>query len=186
MIDPRITPNFNPISPSSVSRSGPSQDGGVKDGYSVSTSSAEVSITDITAMRQQIASAPLSLASRFESTLGINADQAQQLVTLADQPYRVPYQAGKVESGEVFYVTMQDLDKDPAGFQGYKKMFKVFYGEPGSVQELAVTDARRMQDGGSTTIKTANGPSFSFPVSGDPSVNGCNLSAYLNGEQMSN
>ena len=185
MIDPRITPNFNPISPSSVSRSGPSRDGGVQDGYSVSTSSAEVSITDITTMRQQIASTAPSLASRFESTLGLTADQSQQLVSLADQPYQVPYQAGKLESGEVFYVTRQDLDKDPAGFQGYKKSFKVFYGQPGSVQELTVTDARRMQDGGSTTIKTASGPSFSFPASGDPTVNGCNLSAYLNGEQMS-
>lgn len=187
MIHSRIAPNFNPSFSSSASRSGFSRDGGIQDGYSGSASSSEVSSSDIAAMRQQIASAPPSLASRFESTLGLTADQAQNLVTLADQPYQIPYQAGKLASGEVFYVTQQDYQNDPAGFQGYEKMFKVFFGQPDSVQEFAVTGARRMRDGGSTTIGTDNGPSLSFPArgKGNPSVNGSALSAHLNTQQMS-
>ena len=89
---------------------------------------------------------------------------------MSDKPYHRPYKAGRLESGEVFYVTEQEYTKDPAGFQGYANMFRVYTGKPDSILEVPLQSASRMRDGGSTYIE--GDVNLAFAIRGNASLNG--------------
>ena len=124
-------------------------------------------------------------AQKLQQGLGLSQEQAKRLSDAAnEQPYFEPYKAGKIDTGEVFLVTQQNYSADPAGFQGYENYFKVYVMAGDELKELSVSSARRMRDGGSTTINT-NGATFNFPVRGESSVGGHPLVTRMDYLQLS-
>ncbi len=151
------------------------------DGYAGSTPSTELSPASLRALQAQVAMP--SLSARLQSRLGLNAEQADRLAALGNKPYAVPYQAGRLEGGEVFLVTIQDTEKDPAGFQGNKALYHVYFGQPDQLRELPVADARHFSDGGSTFLTTEDKQRFAFPIRDAATVGGQPLRAHTQLEE---
>ncbi|MBT9588348.1 hypothetical protein IV102_33730 [bacterium] len=123
-------------------------------------------------------------AQKLQQGLGLSQEQAKRLSDAAnEQPYFEPWRAGKVDTGEVFLVTQQNYSADPAGFQGYENYFKVYVMAGDEMKELSVSSARRMRDGGSTTINT-DAATFDFPIRGESTVGGRALVSRLDSMQL--